>query len=271
MHKRTQDAMSYVRKFGRPDLFITFTCNPNWIEIKENLFTGQVASDRHDISSRVFYLKLLKLIWLLKKGAIFGSLQAWMYTVEWQKRGLPHSHILIWCAEKIRPAEIDQVICAELPDQQADPELFRIVSTHMIHGPCGHLNIRSPCMEKNKCTKRYPRDFVRDTCTGVDGYPIYRRRAPDFGGFTATIKRNGKDFNIDNSWVVPYNPFLAKTFNAHINVESCSSVKSIKYICKYINKGEDMAVVGINDADSPSDEIRQYVMGRYVSSNSATW
>ena len=28
MHERTQDAMSYVRHYGRPDLFITFTCNP---------------------------------------------------------------------------------------------------------------------------------------------------------------------------------------------------------------------------------------------------
>ncbi|GFY01911.1 ATP-dependent DNA helicase [Trichonephila clavipes] len=30
MHERTQDAMTYVRHFGRPDLFITFTCNSKW-------------------------------------------------------------------------------------------------------------------------------------------------------------------------------------------------------------------------------------------------
>jgi hypothetical protein len=28
VHEKNQDAMTYVRKFGRPDLFITFTCNP---------------------------------------------------------------------------------------------------------------------------------------------------------------------------------------------------------------------------------------------------
>ena len=28
MHQRTQDAMSYVRKFGKPSLLITMTCNP---------------------------------------------------------------------------------------------------------------------------------------------------------------------------------------------------------------------------------------------------
>ena len=32
-HERIQDAMTYVREFGTPDLFITFTCNPSWPEI----------------------------------------------------------------------------------------------------------------------------------------------------------------------------------------------------------------------------------------------
>jgi hypothetical protein len=41
MHARTQDAMTYVRHYGRPDLFITFTCNPKWTEIQEQLLPGQ--------------------------------------------------------------------------------------------------------------------------------------------------------------------------------------------------------------------------------------
>jgi hypothetical protein len=27
------DAMALVRKFGKPDIFLTMTCNPNWDEI----------------------------------------------------------------------------------------------------------------------------------------------------------------------------------------------------------------------------------------------
>ncbi|UYV71164.1 hypothetical protein LAZ67_8001969 [Cordylochernes scorpioides] len=34
MHEYAQDCMAYVRKYGRPDLFITFTCNPEWPDIK---------------------------------------------------------------------------------------------------------------------------------------------------------------------------------------------------------------------------------------------
>jgi hypothetical protein len=30
MQQNYQDAMAIVRKYGKPDLFITMTCNPQW-------------------------------------------------------------------------------------------------------------------------------------------------------------------------------------------------------------------------------------------------
>jgi hypothetical protein len=62
MHEYTQDALAYVRIHGRPDLFVTFTCNPLWQEIKDHLYQGQSATDRHDIIARVFKLKLKSLV-----------------------------------------------------------------------------------------------------------------------------------------------------------------------------------------------------------------
>ena len=58
MHKLYQDGMAIVRVFGKPDLFITVTCNPNWPEIKEALLPGQTAQDRPELISRVFNIKL---------------------------------------------------------------------------------------------------------------------------------------------------------------------------------------------------------------------
>ncbi|GBP25926.1 Pheromone-binding protein [Eumeta japonica] len=58
LHEKTQDAMTYVRNYGRPDLFVTFTCNPEWPEIKAELLPDQRSFDRHDIISRVFHLKM---------------------------------------------------------------------------------------------------------------------------------------------------------------------------------------------------------------------
>lgn len=270
MHEYAQDAMSYVRHYGTADLFVTFTCNPQWLEIKQELFPGQSHIDRHDIIARVFRQKLKSLMDLLVKHYVFGETRCWMYSVEWQKRGLPHAHILIWLKEKIRPNEVDEIISAEIPNVQVDPDLHEVVIKNMIHGPCGNLNQNAPCMVNGKCTKRYPRTLISETITGSDGYPLYRRRSIADNGRSTIVKLNQQDIEIDNRWIVPYSPILSKTFKAHINVEACHSVKSIKYICKYVTKGSDMAVIGFG-AENSNDEVTQYQMGRYVSSNEAFW
>ena len=45
----TEDALAIVNRRGRPQLFITITCNPEWPEIVENLLPGQKAADRPDL------------------------------------------------------------------------------------------------------------------------------------------------------------------------------------------------------------------------------
>lgn len=270
MHEYAQDAMTYVRHYGRPDLFITFTCNPKWIEIVQLLLPGQTSSDRHDITARVFRQKIRSLMDYIVKHRVFGDTRCWMYSIEWQKRGLPHAHILIWLVERMQPDQIDDIICAEIPDPETDPDLHDVVITNMIHGPCGAINPQSPCMVDGKCSKRYPRNLTDETITGNDGYPLYRRRSSDDGGREITAKVKGNDFVVNNSWVVPYSPLLSKTFKAHCNVEYCNSVKSIKYICKYVTKGSDMAAFGLQAPD-PNDEITRYQVGRYVSCNEAIW
>jgi len=40
MRRRYMDAMDLVRRFGKPDIFLTMTCNPNWDEIKHELYPG---------------------------------------------------------------------------------------------------------------------------------------------------------------------------------------------------------------------------------------
>ena len=92
MHETTQDAMTYVRQYGRSDLFITFTCNPNRQEIKQELLSGQQPRDRHDLIARVFKQKVMKME-LLTKTKVFGASRCDMYTIEWQQRGLLHAHV----------------------------------------------------------------------------------------------------------------------------------------------------------------------------------
>eukprot|EP00106_Octopus_bimaculoides_P023238 XP_014790680.1 PREDICTED: uncharacterized protein LOC106884021 [Octopus bimaculoides] len=194
MHERTQDAMTFVRHFGRPDLFITFTCNPKWIEIEIELLNSQRPADRHDLLARVFRLKLQKLMDLIKIGQIFGSVRCDMYTVEWQKRGLPHAYILLWLSSKINSNKIDSLISAELPAPAVDPDLFQIVCSNMIHGPCGYgFNIHSPCFRDSKCMKGFPKKFQLHTQMGNNSYTLYRQRRPEDGGLTVKVGHHKVD------------------------------------------------------------------------------
>ncbi|GFY20902.1 helitron_like_N domain-containing protein [Trichonephila clavipes] len=95
LHEYTQDAFTYVSNYGRSDLFITMTCNPAWPEITTELIPGQNSTDRHDLTARVFKVKVQKLIALLTKSKIFSDMKCFMYSIEGQKRGLPHVHLLL--------------------------------------------------------------------------------------------------------------------------------------------------------------------------------
>ena len=102
-----------------------------------------------------------------------------MYNIEFQKRGLPHAHIVLWLASAdklLTPEDIDNVICAEIPDESADPVGYKAVSQFMMHGPYRMANPRCPCMSNGQCTKHYPKLFTNNTIMDADGYVLYRRR-----------------------------------------------------------------------------------------------
>ncbi|XP_066910716.1 uncharacterized protein [Clytia hemisphaerica] len=260
------DAMAVVSKHGKPDAFLTFTCNPRWREVTENLLPNQKAHGRPDLLTRVFRMKLFAMKKEIMQDGILGMVVARVDVIEFQKRGLPNAHILIhFAAEfKLRNADdIDRLICAQLPDPETEPELYEIIKSNMIHGPCGALNDRSPCMIDGSCSKGFPKSFNDETVMNVDGYPSYH--IPD-NGRTVRVR----NLDIDNRWVVPYCPYLCKKYNAHINLEACVSIKAVKYLYKYIYKGHDTAHIEIAERID-HDEIRTFLDARYVSAPEACW
>ena len=276
MQQKYQDAMAMVTKHGKPDLFLTFTRNPNHPDIIENLGNDPrwshvrlSASDRPDIVVAVFKLHLDELIHDIKLKGVLGKHLSSIYVIEYQKkRGLSNAHMLIWLTTKLRtPDDIDSLnlISAEIPNMQISPELHTIVTNRMIHGPCGLANPTAPCMVDGKCSKDFPKDFAAHTVLKSDGYPQYRRS--DSGLF---IVKN--DVRLDNRFVVPYCPYLTHKYNAHINLEACMSIKSIRYIFKYIYKGYDCARIQTTDRDPHiNDEIKSYQDARYVSAPEDVW
>ena len=182
--------------------------------------------DRPDIVAHVFRLKIQKLLEMLKSEMIFGKPQAWLYSIEWQKRGLPQCLLLLWLSadHRVTPDKIDDVICAEIPDASVDLELHQIVMCNMVRGPCGCINPNSPCMQDGRCSKKYPKQYIAETQLGSDSYPLYRRGSPDDGGQVSNISmRIGGmrvDQEIENRWIVPYNKLLLRSMNYRIR---CSS------------------------------------------------
>lgn len=279
MSKLYQDNMAIVRKFGRPDLFITFTCNPAWEEIKSELKTFQNSSDRPDIVTRVFNLKLKEFLSDIVKKQIFGNIVSYVYVIEHQKRGLPHAHCLFTLAkeDKFKTGDdIDKIISAEIPNLNDNRQLHEVVLKHNVHGPCGEFNRNSVCMVNGKCSKQFPKEFFFETDISMESYPKYRRRPPS--NLPEHFPRTRTNIPVDNRFIVPYNAYLSLKYNAHINVELCSTVKAIKYIHKYITKGHDCARVGVqinslnnNSNQVEHDEISQYLNCRYISSQEAAW
>ncbi|CAG8744181.1 20454_t:CDS:2 [Rhizophagus irregularis] len=257
------DGMAIVRVFGKHDLFITITCNPKWPEITEALLPNQNAQDRPDLISCVFNMKLKSILNDILKKDIFGKVIAYLNTIEFQKRGLPHAHLLLILAQEYKPKTVDDynaIISAEIPDKHSNPNTFNIVKKSMMHGPCSTLISNSPCMKDGKCSKRYPRNFQEHTTENMDGYPIYRQV---------------KGIQLDNRWVVPYNPYLTTKYDCHINVEICSLITAIKYLFKYVYKGHDHATVEISGGGNTNqinnNEISLYLDARYISASEATW
>ena len=128
---------------------------------------------------KVFEGKLKALIHDLTGNHVLGRCIAYTYVIKFQKRGLPHAHILICINNdnKIRNGDdVDKHVSAEIPDKNVYSKLYSNIKKFMIHGPCGDDNPGPPCMDENVCTKKFPKDYVKQTVSDTVGYLLYRRR-----------------------------------------------------------------------------------------------
>src|SRR5437588_904756 len=145
----------------------------------------------------------------------------------------------------------------------------------MVHTQCAGGNGNAICMKdlnplfSPTCHKGYPHKFQEETVIQANGYPLYRRRNSG-QSFTVQVPGSGGTVmaTVDNRRIVPYSPYLSLRYNAHIKVEVCASVRSVKYIHKYIYKGGDRVTATV---DSGIDEIKRYLHGRYIGPTEAVW
>ena len=192
-HYRTlcANALTLWARKGKPTFFITATTNPYWTEITRELCPGQKAYDRPDVTCRVFAAKMAMLLDAIRGGFIFGEPHEIVYSlrvVEYQKRGLPHMHMIFQLANVPEDpnelvAWVNQHITAELPvhlSTSEDPDEQRylnLVKSHMVH-KCrrGENGCLSRIDGQDVCRSRFPQPLAEESYIDHRGYMHYRRR-----------------------------------------------------------------------------------------------
>ncbi|XP_012857514.1 PREDICTED: uncharacterized protein LOC105976799 [Erythranthe guttata] len=162
--------------------------------------------------------------------------------LNFRKRDLPHAHILLWLHNDDNaktPEKIDRIICAEIPKEEIDRNMYQLVEKYMIHGPYGQKNLKSLCMKDRVCTKRFTKPFVQQTKLDANGYTVYRRWED---GRTVMKKKT----TLDNEFVVPYNrshdrvmAAFYETRNTDCGAEIRGEIK-MYYDCRYLPACEAM-------------------------------
>nr|CAD2202049.1 unnamed protein product [Meloidogyne enterolobii] len=266
--------MARTRKSGFCSFMFTFTCNPNWPEIKRNLLRdNQKIVDRFDIICRIYEDKLRKLHTLLEKKHILGKILGSAESREFQKRiGGPHLH-RVYCTDiPATPENVENLIWAHIPkeppanDKSVWANFLRkvreLLPKHQFHDCGAHCR-----NSRGKCKKGFPKPFSKFTILHDDKPAEYKRPSPEDGGETLTLPRGRAKITYNNSHVVAYNPFILVMFRTHHNLEyAYGQSDNLKYALKYPFKGASFSYVRSSiDGRIDVDEPAQYAKMIYRS------
>lgn len=269
--EQAADALALARKKGKASFFITFTCNSDWPEIRSQLSPGQTASDVPVVVARAFKQRLQKFLHLLRSR--FGNLIYMIKVIEFQKRGLPHAHIIL----KVRVVSkhlsssspllrqvhpelplylIDSLISCRLPTD--NPQLRDKIKKYMTHSPDHLTRETSRCRKGNRCIYDFPHPITPTTWIDEDSGKVHYRRDSE-----------------EDRWIAPHVPEFIDKFDCHIYWDIVFTITVFMYLYKYMYKGPDHTLFHVPNPqpvdDHAVDETKDYVDGRYLSAPEAAW
>ena len=257
--KRYLDLMHMVKKLGTPHLFVTLTANEfDWPEILE-----ACDGDHHSLHAaevtRLFFNRFHRLMQQIRSGQPFGKVSDFWYRVEYQQRGSPHIHLILWLNDT---SNLCQHVCSTLPvrppnlndeQQQAFDHLEKLVKKHQIHDhkqycipqPEGVLSEDEPAC----CSQGFPEPPVDKCFVNLHGKAVYTRGSTD--GF-----------------VIPYNPKLLQMWAGNVNTQVCTGDMIVRYLVKYLVKTEPVLHATLQPNNNPflKTDYGQHVYARCVGS-----
>ena len=243
---RQAEVRAMCQQFGDPDLMLTLTFVNKWPEV------ASIESALRETLAVPLDLRFCPLetmmVWKYRFSDIktqdFRQLMTMLgfpapihYTwrLEFQSRGAPHVHALIWLADRLSLSCLTRRLFASVPPLHY-PQLRNLVTQTMIHGcttpRCNRGDPNRPC--------RY--GFPKPSCA---------RASVDEQG-CLHLPRSSSD-----KWVVDYSPALLWKWHGHAHIhilrtaehDQCSP-NALFYVTKYNFKNEPSLRVDVRQEDT---------------------
>ena len=241
-----------IRMWGSPTLFLTFSCaeyeSPeidrylrNVNDVPPSYDMGKLCTEDPISVSRKFSLKFHAFFHtVLLKGAVLGQVDHFYWKKEYQARGAPHYHVLLWIrnAPVIGQDEPDEIlawpqarITCCIPDVKSDPDLHRLVTRYQMHKCSAYYKRRWRCGSTfiTRCRFGFPRQACQNaTLHCVEEAVKSRKRI-------YKLPRSDVEVRVND-----YNPLLLMLWKANIDIQYVaeSSLALAHYVSGYVTKAE---------------------------------
>ena len=250
--RRKSELRCMIREWGSPTLFVTFSCveyeSPdieNYLrkvnDVPPSYNIGRLCTEDPILVSRKFSLKFHSFFQrVLIKGEVLGTVDHFYWKKEYQARGAPHYHVLLWIKDapvigQDDPDEVlewiqDRITC-HIPKKETDPELYNLVTRYQMH------RCSSYCKRRRKCGSV----FITRCRFGFPRQPCENAK---LNSVSDSLKSRNKIYQLARTEseirVNDYNPLLLMLWKANIDVQFVaeSSLALAHYVSGYVTKAE---------------------------------
>ena len=250
---RQSELKCMIREWGSPTLFLTFSCaeyeSPDITEflrrvndVSSGYNIGKLCMEDPISVSRQFSLKFHAFFRIvLLKGEVVGKVDHFYWKKEYQARGAPHYHVLLWIrdAPVIGRDDPDQVlawiqdrITCHIPDKDSNPELHGLVTRYQLH-KCSKYCKRRKKYGKHTFITRCRFGFPHQACDSVKLSPV--QQSLKSRSRIYQLKRMDSEVRVND-----YNPLLLMLWKANIDIQFVaeSSLALAHYVSGYVTKAE---------------------------------
>ncbi|XP_073991833.1 uncharacterized protein [Rhodnius prolixus] len=262
--RRRQELNAMTRDFGAPTFFVTLSCaeydhsellqylvkiNKDVPNV-EKMSAGELCALDPTSVCRYYHRLIRNMFKFLindKINPVLGFVEHYFWRVEYQERGAPHYHMLLWirdspeinndCFKKVADF-INTYICARLPDPLESPVLHSFVRKYQLHKCNSYCQRKYRVNQKmyTKCRFGFPRK-VTDELIINDIISTIASRVKGFGPKRVyDLPRQRSEVRIND-----YNPVLLLAsggFNVDVQFVKDGDLRLVIYVTSYISKNE---------------------------------